>query len=57
MTDNSASEWQKLKNMMIKGKSADRKVEIKQSESYEEVQVELYLDETNQSPAKTPVER
>jgi len=52
MADNSASEWQKLKNMMIKGSSANRKLEIKQSESYEEVQIELYLDESNQSPTK-----
>jgi hypothetical protein len=40
-----ASEWQQLKNMIINTKQeSSRKLELKQSESYEEVQIELYLD-------------
>jgi hypothetical protein len=40
-----ASDWQQLKNMIINQKQESaRKLDLKQHESYEEVQIELYLD-------------
>lgn len=52
LQENAGSEWQQLKNMMDESKPVKRRVEVKHSESYEEVQVELYVDES-QGPSKT----
>jgi hypothetical protein len=51
-----ASDWQQLKNMIINHKQESAcKPDLKQHESYEEVQIELYLDAgVDVSPVKKP---